>query len=253
MPQLFKPYANVVAKLSLALGAAAPVLIGWSLAAISRSPAQTNVKVPLNQPVPFSHQHHAWELGIDCRYCHVSVEKGPVAGVPPTETCMSCHSQIWTNSPLLEPVRMSYETGVPIVWAKVNWVPEFVQFDHSIHIARGVSCNQCHGAVQEMQITWKGRELQMQWCLECHRAPERYLYKDPEAEAAGVTPRQQVFNFYWKLMEKGPTAMKGRELALLRGGEQISNARGDIEKGRDLVKTYGVKVQQLSDCWTCHY
>src|SRR5207253_112002 len=190
MAQLFKPYSNIVARTSIALGAATPVVIGVALAALSRSPYNTKVDVPLNQPIPFSHQHHAGELGIDCRYCHTSVEKSATAGLPPTETCMSCHSQIWTNSPLLEPVRQSYANNTPIVWNKVNSVPDFVNFNHSIHIARGVNCNQCHGPVNDMQITWRGRAFQMQWCLQCHRAPEKYLYKDPESGS----PRQQVFN-----------------------------------------------------------
>src|SRR3569832_2203673 len=186
---------------------AAPVLIGRAAAAYSRSPYNTKVEVPLNQPVPFSHQHHVAELGIDCRYCHTSVEKSSYAGLPPTETCMSCHSQIWTNSPLLEPVRKSYEDNTPIEWNKVNTVPQFVNFNHSIHVARGVNCNQCHGPVNDMQITFKGRAIQMQWCLQCHRAPEKYLYK----EADSASPRQQVFNLYWKLQEKGVQGLDSRE------------------------------------------
>ncbi|MEA2553361.1 MAG: hypothetical protein QOJ65_1537 [Fimbriimonadaceae bacterium] len=249
MAQLFKPYANVVARTSIVLGGAAPVLIGLAAAAYSRSPYNTKVEVPLNQPIPFSHQHHAYELGIDCRYCHTTVEKSSFAGLPPTETCMSCHSQIWTNSPLLEPVRRSYESGTPIEWNKVNSVPAFVNFNHSIHIARGVNCNDCHGAVNDMQITWKGRPFQMQWCLECHRAPEKYLYKDPES----ASPRQQVFNLYWKLQEKGPSGLTPREHALVSGHEQQSNHADDVKVGKQLVEAYGVKVQQLADCSVCHY
>jgi hypothetical protein len=251
MPQLFKPYANVIAKTSLLLGVATPVLLGLALAAVSRSPANTRVHDPLNQPVPFSHQHHVQELGIDCRYCHTSVETSAFAGVPATEVCMSCHSQIWTNSPLLEPVRQSYETGTPIQWVRVNNVPEFVNFDHSIHVARGVSCNNCHGAVQEMQITWKGKAFQMQWCLECHRAPERYLFIDEKKP--DQTPRQRVFDLYWKLQEKGLKGLTAREQALAKGSEQLSNKAEDITEGKRLVEAYGVKVQQLADCGVCHY
>ena len=249
MAQLFKPYANVVARTSLVLGGAAPILIGLAAAAYSRSPYNTKVEVPLNQPVPFSHQHHVSELGIDCRYCHTSVEKSGYAGLPPTETCMSCHSQIWTNSPLLEPVRTSYETNTPIVWNKVNKVPEFVNFNHSIHIARGVNCNECHGPVNDMQITFKGRPFQMQWCLQCHRAPEKYLYKDPDSRS----PREQVFNLYWKLQEKGVTGLSSREQDLMKGDEQESNKPEDVAEGKKLVEELGVKKQQLADCSVCHY
>lgn len=249
MAQLFKPYANVLAKVSLVLGAAVPLVVGVSVAAYSRSPYNTKVEVPLNQPVPFSHQHHAFELGIDCRYCHTSVEKSSYAGLPPTETCMSCHSQIWTNSPLLEPVRKSYETNTPIVWNKVNTVPEFVNFNHSIHVARGVNCNQCHGPVNDMPITYKGRSFQMQWCLQCHRAPEKYLYKDADA----TSPRQQVFDLYWKLQEKGAKGLNPREQALVAGHEQVSTNPKDVEEGKKIVQQLGVKVQQLADCSVCHY
>src|SRR5947209_20374746 len=116
--QVFKERANTVARLSLVMGIGVPVGLGFAIAALSRSPANTKVGVPKDQPIPFSHKHHAWELGIDCRYCHVTVEKSQYAGVPPTETCMSCHSQIWTNSPLLEPLRQSYETGTPLRWTQ---------------------------------------------------------------------------------------------------------------------------------------
>src|SRR5580658_906384 len=139
MAQIFKPGANSVAKVSILGIAMLPFTVGYGIAALSRSPANTHVTVPMDQPVPFSHEHHAWQLGIDCRYCHTSVEKSTYAGVPATEICMSCHSQIWTNSPLLEPVRQSYETNTPIRWTQVNKLPQFVFFNHSIHIARGLN------------------------------------------------------------------------------------------------------------------
>src|SRR3982751_3250026 len=153
-----------------------------------RRPFNTGVGVAKEQPVPFSHEHHAVELGIDCRYCHGNVEKSATAGVPPTQTCMSCHSQIWTNSPLLEPVRQSYETGTPIKWNQVNKLPSFVFFNHSIHVNRGINCNTCHGPVENMNITWKGNSFQMAWCLQCHRAPERYLHESDDAKSRGLTP-----------------------------------------------------------------
>jgi hypothetical protein len=248
MPQIFKPAANYIARASLVAGMLAPVVIGVAVAAISRSSANTKVQVPLNQPVPFSHQHHAWELGIDCRYCHTSVEKSAEAGFPATETCMSCHSQIWTNSPLLEPVRKSYETGTPIKWTKVNKVPEFVYFNHSIHVARGINCNTCHGPMQEQHITYKGNSFQMQWCLQCHRAPERYLYADEKNPH--LSPRQQVFNLYWKFQAGEELTVK--EHKIMEGEFRGDDDTESKEAGRALLKKYGVKVQQLADCWVCH-
>lgn len=250
MPQLFRPSINYIAKASLLLAVTAPLAIGLGLAAYSRSPFNTKVDTAKNQPIPFSHQHHAWELGIDCRYCHTSVEKSSYAGLPPTETCMSCHSQIWTNSPMLEPIRQSYETNTPIKWNLVNRLPEFVYFNHSIHVSRGINCNTCHGPVQEMNITHKGNSFQMQWCLQCHRAPQNYLYKDQSNPS--LTPRQQVFNMYWKLQEHGRDSMTPREQELLKGQVPLSLAKDDVEEGQKLVKNLGVKVQQLADCWVCH-
>lgn len=249
MPQLFKPAANYIARASLIGALLAPVIIGVAVAAISRSPANTKLQVPINQPIPFSHQHHTWELGIDCRYCHTAVETSPEAGFPATETCMSCHSQIWTNSPLLGPVRESLETNTPIKWNKVNKVPEFVYFNHSIHVARGINCNTCHGPMQHQHITFKGKEFQMQWCLQCHRAPERYIYEDESRP--DLNPRQQVFNLYWKI-QKGDALTK-REHKLARGEEPTSDSPADKEKGRALIQKYGIKVQQLADCAVCHH
>lgn len=250
MPQLFRPSVNYIAKASLLLAVTAPLVIGLALAGYSRSAYNTKVTVAKNQPVPFSHQHHAWELGIDCRYCHTSVEKSAYAGLPSTETCYSCHSQIWTNSPLLEPIRQSYETNTPIKWNLVNRLPEFVYFNHSIHVSRGINCNTCHGPMQEMNITYKGNSFQMAWCLQCHRAPQNYLYKDQSNP--NQTPRQQVFNLYWKLQENGREGMSPREQQLLKGDDPISLAKDDVAQGQQLVKQYGVKVQQLADCWVCH-
>jgi hypothetical protein len=256
MGQIFGPYANSIAKASILGGAALPVVAGLGLAALSRSPMNTKVQVALDQPIPFSHQHHNWELGIDCRYCHVSVEKSAYAGLPSTETCMSCHSQIWTNSPLLEPVRKSYETGTPIKWNLVNKVPDFVFFNHALHIAKGINCNTCHGPVQEMHITYKGNPFQMQWCLECHRNPGRYLYEDkahPE-----LSPRQQVFNFYWKI--QAGEQLTEREQSLARGGQQTggfnvgaSDKPQELSLGKELVHKRGIRVNQLSDCSVCHH
>ncbi len=251
MPQLFPAKLNTVAKLSLILGGALPVLLILGGSAVSRSGANTGVGVAPDQPIPFSHKHHAYELGIDCRYCHTSVEKSSYAGIPQSETCMSCHSVIWTNSPLLEPVRQSYATGKPLKWTKVNKVPEFVYFNHSIHINRGLNCNTCHGKINGMQMTSKGRAFFMEWCLDCHRHPEKFLYTD--SENAQMSPRQQVFNLYLKLQSdpKGDN-MSRQEKRLIEGLEPVAVTQEEIDHGKELVAKYGVKTAQLEDCWTCH-
>lgn len=247
--QIFKPSANPIAAISLLCVAIGVPTIWLAIAGLSRSPANTKVDVPLNQPIPFSHQHHAWELGIDCRYCHTSVEKSAYPGLPSTETCMSCHSQIWTNSPLLEPLRRSYETGTPIQWNHVNKLPQFVQFNHSIHINRGINCNVCHGPVQYMHITYKGNSFQMAWCLQCHRAPERYLHV-PEGGKPG---RSNVFDLYWKLQEKGTNGLDPTEREIIKGNFEGDDSREAKEAGRKLVTKYGIHVAQLADCSVCHY
>jgi hypothetical protein len=256
MAQLFRSGANTAVKVSLIVFAATPLLAIYGGSALSNSSYNTKVNVPLDQPVPFSHRHHAWELGIDCRYCHVSVEKSSNAGIPPTETCMSCHSQIWTNSPLLETVRKSYETGEPIKfadgspgWNLVNKVPEFVYFNHAIHVNRGISCNTCHGAVQKMHLTWKGNSFSMKWCLSCHREPEKYLYKD--AKNPNLSPREQVFNLYLK--QQTGEELSPRERRILNGQEQVSTTAVDVKEGHELVKELGVTTQQLADCSVCHH
>lgn len=247
MAQVFPPYANTLAKLSLIVAAGAPFAIFYTGSTISRSSNNTKVNVPLNQPVPFSHKHHAFELGIDCRYCHWNVEKGPVAGVPGSEVCMSCHSQIWTNSPLLEPVRESYAKDTPVVWQKVGKVPDFVYFDHSIHIARGINCNTCHGAVTRMQITAKGRYFAMSWCLECHREPEKYLgltTADPDMRA-----QDRALDLYHKAMEGARLSVSEYNLWV---GIDTYPTEDEVKKGRELQKKYGVKTDQLADCGICH-
>ena len=248
MPQLFKRSTNKKLRILLALLFITPGLIGYSIAALSRSPANTKVNVPKDQPVPFSHRHHAWELGIDCRYCHQGVEKSGFSNIPPTETCMSCHSQVWTNSPMLEPIRQSYETGTPIQWTTVNRLPSFVYFNHSIHIARGINCNVCHGPVEQMHITWKGNSFQMAWCLQCHRAPERYLYRDAAHPERSM--REQVFGLYQKIQNGEP--LSDRERRIANGEEDGSDDPGDKAEGLAIVKKYGIKTQQLSDCTICH-
>ena len=128
----------------------------------------------VEQPVQFSHAHHVGGDGLDCRYCHTSVEKSSFAGIPPTKTCMNCHSQLWTNAPILEPVRASFRNDAPLTWIRVNDLPDFVYFNHQIHVRQGVGCATCHGRVDKMPLTYQAQSLLMEWCLDCHRAPEKY-------------------------------------------------------------------------------
>ncbi|MCC6731439.1 MAG: cytochrome C [Chthonomonadales bacterium] len=238
MAQVFSRNANTLARVSLVCLIAAPGLLVYALSTMTRSSYETKVDIPMEQPVPFSHEHHVNELGIDCRYCHTTVEKSSFAGIPPTHTCMSCHSQIWTNSPLLEPVRQSYSTGKPLQWTRVNSVPDFVFFDHSIHTNRGINCNICHGPVQQMQITAKSKTFFMSWCLNCHRNPENY-----------VRPREDVFTLYTKF--RAPESLTPEERAL-RLGQDYRRTPEELARGRRLLKQYGVDKDQITDCWICH-
>ena len=187
MPQIFHPSFNTISRVTI-FGAifflAAAV---WGTYEFVRSPYVTDVGVVREQPVPFSHRHHVGDIGIDCRYCHTSVEDGAIAGIPPTQTCMNCHSQLWKDSPLLEPVRQSYRTDKPLQWTRVNDLPDFAYFNHSIHVKKGIGCQSCHGQVDNMPLMWRAHTLQMQWCLDCHRNPENF-----------IRPPDEVFNMKWK-------------------------------------------------------
>src|SRR5438552_1113536 len=187
MAQIFHRSTNTLSRVTI-FGAV--FIIGfafWVLGGIVRSPYATDQGVTREQPVPFSHQHHVAGLGIDCRYCHTSVEKSAFAGMPSTETCMSCHSQLWIEAPMLEPVRESLSTNIPLKWNRVHDLPDFTYFDHSIHVAKGVGCSTCHGAVDQMPLTWRVNTLYMKWCLECHRQPENF-----------VRPRSEIYNMQWQ-------------------------------------------------------
>jgi hypothetical protein len=173
---------------------------GAALALFYRSYYVTGAHLAAVQPVPFSHQHHVGQLGIDCRYCHTSVESSSFAGIPPTKTCMNCHQQIWVGSSVLAPVRDSYRTDVSIPWERVHNLPGFVYFDHSIHVAKGVGCAECHGRLDEMPLTWQTNSLLMEWCISCHRHPENHL-----------RPREEVFNMRWRA--PSDRAALGRELS----------------------------------------
>src|ERR1043166_5455160 len=178
----FPPWANTLFRLLLVGFAISATFVIWGGALIVRSPYETRQDVPREQPVPFSHKHHVGGLGLDCRYCHTTVETSSFANIPPTKTCMNCHSQIWNASPTLEPVRSSFRTGESIQWTRVNDLPDFVYFNHGIHVNKGVGCETCHGRVDKMPLTWQENSLQMEWCLQCHRNPEQYL-----------RPRENVF------------------------------------------------------------
>ncbi len=217
MAQLFKERANSLARAVLLGVPLAVLLLSAGLYAFARSPFWTHVGYPLEQPVPFSHQHHVGGLGIDCRYCHTGVEVSAFAGLPPTETCMTCHSQVWKEAPVLQPVRDSWQTGAPIKWTRVHDLPDYVYFNHSIHVAKGVGCATCHGPVNEMPLTWKTQELYMQWCLECHRHPAKF-----------VRPQSEVFNLDW------------------------TRPPGDHSLGQRLVTENKIQTAGLTDCYTCH-
>src|SRR5215213_6335461 len=187
MAQIFHRSANTLSRVTIFGAIFIAGFVLWVIGGIVRSPYFTNQGIHREQVVPFSHQHHVAQLGIDCRYCHTSVETSSFAGVPPTKTCMNCHQEIWFGSPVLEPVREAYKSGKPIAWRRVHNLPGFVYFDHSIHVAKGVACESCHGRVDQMPLTWQAQSLQMDWCLECHRNPERY-----------VRPPEEVFTMGWQ-------------------------------------------------------
>jgi hypothetical protein len=175
MTQIFHRSTNTLSKVSI-LGAVFIIgALAWVAGGVIRSPDLTEVGVVRDQPVPFSHKHHVAGIGIDCRFCHTSVENSSFAGIPPTKTCMNCHSQVWADSPMLEPVRASFRDNRPIHWTRVNDLPDFVYFDHSIHVKRGVACQTCHGNVDEMPLMWRNETLHMEWCLDCHRDPAPYI------------------------------------------------------------------------------
>ena len=215
MPQIFHRSTNTIARVTIFGGALVVGLSFWFLATFIRSSYATRRDEVLAQPVPFSHDHHVGHIGIDCRYCHTSVEKSGFAGIPPTSTCMNCHSQIWSDSPMLEPVRASYRTGPPLQWTRVHDLADFVYFDHSIHVNKGIGCATCHGRVDRMPLMRRANTLQMEWCLDCHRRPERNL-----------RPVSEVFNMAWEPPNDG-------------GALQHKLA---VEKN----------VQSLMSCSTCH-
>jgi len=218
MNQIFHRHTNIYSRLSILGIVGFAAALGGVVAMIHLSGYNTNQGMFVEQPIQFSHKHHVGGEGIDCRYCHTSVEESAFANIPPTKTCMNCHSQIWTNAPILEPVRASFRDNKPLHWTRVHDLPDFVYFNHSIHVKKGVGCATCHGRVDEMPLMYQYATLQMSWCIDCHRNPAKY-----------VRPRDQVYNMAW---------------------ERPSNDPG---LGARLVQEYKIaSVEQLTSCSTCH-
>jgi Zn ribbon nucleic-acid-binding protein len=215
MSQIFPRSANAYARMSLIGGLSVATLGAWIVFALMRSSWVTKQDELVEQPIQFSHAHHVGDDGIDCRYCHTSVETSAFAGIPPTKTCMNCHSQLWNTAPILEPVRASFRDDKPLHWVRVHDLPDFVYFNHSIHVHKGVGCTTCHGQVDRMPLMWQESSLQMEWCVDCHRTPERY-----------VRPRDQVFSVKYQ------------------------PPPNQIEVGTRLVAEY--QIQKLTSCSTCH-
>lgn len=220
MAQIFHPATNVIAKATIFGGLFVLAFVCYVAAGVTRSPWITHEGMYREQPVPFSHEHHVGGLGIDCRYCHTSVETSPFAGIPATKVCMTCHSQLWTNAAMLEPVRQSWNLNKPIAWTRVHDLPDYVYFNHSIHVAKGVGCATCHGRVDRMPLMMQVHSLRMEWCLDCHRNPEKY-----------VRPKEKVFDMAYE-----PPASSREQMAL----------------GRKLVEQYGIRKEQLTNCSVCH-
>lgn len=215
MAQIFRRSANAIARGSIygfAFVAAGALLTGYLLA---RSPYRTAEDIVRDQPVAFSHEHHVGGLGIDCRYCHTSVEYAASAGMPATYTCMSCHSQIWNQSPALAEVRQSLERDRPIEWTRVHDTPDFVYFHHGIHVQKGVGCVECHGRVDKMPLTWKAEPMTMEWCLDCHRNPGPRLRR-----------AEDIFN--------------------------LAAPRLSESEGEQLAKAHNIPVDRLLNCSVCH-
>ena len=215
MAQIFHRSANTLARASILGVVLLLSAVGAALMKLKRSPYVTTQHIAPEQPIPFSHQHHAAGLGLDCRYCHTSVEDSSFAGIPPTKTCMNCHAQIWTNAPMLAPVRFSFSSGQSLQWTRVHDLPDFVYFNHSIHVKKGVGCETCHGRVDKMPLMYQNASLEMRWCLDCHRNPEKF-----------VRPREFITKMGYEPAEPQEVI------------------------GKRLVQEY--HIQKLETCWTCH-
>jgi len=218
MSQIFHHSANAIARITIYGGIFIVGFLGWAGYQLDASHYSTRQSVPREQPVPFSHAHHVGGVGLDCRYCHTTVEDSSFANIPPVKTCMNCHSQIWRTSPTLEPVRAAFRANSSIRWTRVHDLPDFVYFNHSIHVAKGVGCETCHGRVDKMPLMAMEQNLRMEWCLGCHRNP-----------APNLRPRQFI------------TTM----------GYQPAGDQDVI--GPQLVAEYKIQSPRvLTSCSTCH-
>jgi hypothetical protein len=214
MAQVFKPSSNTYFRVVLAVVGLLGGLAFTGLYEFNTLEIVTRNREALEQPVQFSHKHHNGELGIDCRYCHLHVEDSTFAGIPPTQVCMNCHSQMWKDAPILEPVRSSFRTGESLQWTRVHDLADFVYFNHAAHISKGVGCASCHGDVTKMNLTYSVAPLSMGWCLDCHRNP-----------ASAIRPKDKIYDTTWK-------------------------AEDQQALGAKLVEEY--HVQPRTDCSTCH-
>ena len=218
MSQLFHRNTNIYSKLSIVAGLAFVGFLGGVIALLYVSGTTPSKTTSSSSRFSSAMPTTSGGMGIDCRYCHTSVEESAFANIPPTKTCMNCHSQIWTNAPILEPVRASFRDDKPLTWTRVYDLPDFVYFNHGIHVNKGVGCATCHGQVDKMPLMFQKPTLMMNWCLDCHRNPEKY-----------VRPRDQVFNMNWE------------------------RPADDPDLGKRLVAEYKIgKVEQLTSCSTCH-
>ncbi|HEX7174078.1 MAG TPA: cytochrome c3 family protein [Pyrinomonadaceae bacterium] len=236
--QIFHHSTNTLAKVSIFGGLFIAGAALWVLAEVNRSSYNTGQFIERQQPVQFSHKHHVGDDGISCVYCHTSVESSSSAGLPPTQTCMNCHSQIWSESPYLEVVRASWRENRPIEWTRVHDLPDYVYFNHGIHVAKGVGCASCHGRIDEMPAVYQAASLQMEWCLACHREPERF-----------VRPKEEIYNMAWNIEADTDDGVRADPENRL--GENKSARR--LEQARELLKTYKVRsVATITSCSTCH-
>ncbi len=284
MAQVFDRSSNALARFSLVLTGVIVIALGVTLDQLQRSPWVTRQGQRPDQPVPFSHKHHVEGLGLQCQYCHTQVEKAAYAGIPPTKTCINCHAQIWTNADLLEPVRQSWATGASIQWIRVHDLPDYVYFNHEIHVNKGIGCASCHGRVDEMPLMYQQNTLQMEWCLNCHRNP-----------AVNLRPTSEIYNMAWagpsndkpvwctSTVKGGATAQdvsctttepsgKGPDVAMMQiSSEAHGPTSSDVpplgiampasyvkftnqmDLGKYLTAQYHIRnPEQLSSCETCH-
>lgn len=218
MPQLFTPRSNGITRLILV--GVLVLIIGGAAAGfmLNTSPYNTGQHAVMSQPVPFSHRHHVGELGIECGYCHTSFEHSAFAGLPDTATCMTCHSQLWTNADVLAPVRESLTLNKPLRWSRVHDLPDYVYFSHHVHLNKGVGCESCHGRVDQMALMRQTKPLTMRWCLACHRDPGPHLRAESQLTTMGY---------------------------------QHSDAASRASAVR-LLKDYNIRTERMTECVTCH-